>query len=177
MFLENLKGTALEQITQKVGGDNATTKSIAAKALPMLLWQLEKNTSTPEWADSLNNALNSHLGESKIDLADGAKILGKIFSGSNSAVESVAKETWTTPEESSGVMSALSSVIMETLWDQKNASWGFSTGDVMKLLAGTGKDSDILGMVMDQDWDGDFDKNDAVGFGMGFLKKWLTKKK
>jgi len=79
MILENLKGAALEQITQKIGGDNKTTKSIAAKALPMLLGQLEKNTATEDGANSLNDALNSHLGESKIDLADGAKILGHLF--------------------------------------------------------------------------------------------------
>ena len=61
MLLSQLKGKALEQITAKVGGDNAATKAIAAKALPMLLGQLSQNTQTPEGAESLNNALNSHL--------------------------------------------------------------------------------------------------------------------
>jgi hypothetical protein len=34
-------------------------------------------------------------------------------------------------------MGALSSVIMETLGDQKKAAGGFDTGDLVKLLAGT----------------------------------------
>lgn len=36
----------------------------------------------------------------------------------------------------------------------------------MKLLSGTGKDSNILEMVMDQDGDGDFDIKDGVSIGM-----------
>ena len=74
-------------------------------------------------------------------------------------------------------MGALSSVIMETLGDQKAASSGFSASSLTKLLSGTGADSNILGMVMDQDGDGDFDKNDAMKFGMDWVKnKFLGKK-
>jgi len=40
---------------------------------------------------------------------------------------------------------------METLGDQKKAAGGFDTADLIKILSGTGKDIDILGMVMDQD--------------------------
>lgn len=177
MLLEGLKGKALEQIATQIGGDSKITKSIAAKALPMILGQLEKNSQDPKKADDLNNALNSHLGESKINMADGVKILWHIFGGSDSAVAQVAKASGQDAEKTGGVMSALSSVIMETLWDQKKASSGFSTWDLVKMLAGTGKDNAILGMVMDQDWDGDFDKNDAMKFGMGWIKKKFLWKK
>ena len=45
------------------------------------------------------------------------------------------------------------------------------------MLSGTGKDANILGMVMDQDGDDDFDKQDAMKFGMGWIKsKFLGKK-
>lgn len=176
MILANLKGKALEQIAAQVGWDNAATKAIAAKALPMILGQLSKNTESEKWAEDLNNALNSHLGESKIDIADGKNILGHIFGGSDKAIAEVAKASGQSKEETSGVMGALSSVIMETLGDQKKAASGFGTGDLMKMLSWVGKDSDILGMVMDQDGDGDFDKNDAMKFGMGWIKsKFLGK--
>ena len=176
MLLENLKGEALEQIASYVGGDTKATKSIASTALPMILGQLEKNASSEDGAGKINEALNSHLGESKIDLDDGKKILGHIFGGSDKAISAVAKASGQDAEKTGGVMSALSSVIMETLGDQKAAAGGFSTGDLMKLLAGTGKDTDILGMVMDQDGDGDFDSNDAMKFGMGWIRKKLLKK-
>lgn len=176
MLLENLKGQALEQIASYVGGDTKSTKSIASKALPMILGQLEKNASSEDGANAINEALNSHLGESKIDLEDGSKILGHIFGNKDEAINTVAGATKTDVEQSSGVMSALSSVIMETLGDQKKAAGGFSAGDIIKLLSGTGKDNDILGMVMDQDGDGDFDANDGVSLGMGFIKKLFGKK-
>lgn len=177
MLLEQLKGKALEEITKKIGGDNAATKAIAAKALPMILAKLSKNTETQDGAESLNNALNSHLGESKIDIADGKNILSHIFGWSDDAVAEVAKASGQSAEETSGVMGALSSVIMETLWDQKKASSGFSTANLTKMLSWVGWDSDILGMVMDQDGDGDFDKKDAMKFGMNFLKKKFFGKK
>jgi hypothetical protein len=44
MILANLKGKALQQISSKVGGDSVGTKAIAAKALPMILAQLSKNS-------------------------------------------------------------------------------------------------------------------------------------
>jgi len=177
MILSNLKGKALEQIASKVGGDSAMTKAVAAKALPMLLGQLEKNSSDEAGAEELNKALDSHTGESKIDLADGSKILGHLFGNSDEAVKEVAKSTGQSQEDTNGVMSALSSVIMETLGDQKKAAGGFGAQDLMKMLSGTGKDSNILGMVMDQDGDGDFDKNDAMKFGFGMLKNKFFGKK
>jgi len=170
ILLEQLKWKALEQITSKVGGDNAATKAIASKALPMILGQLSKNTESEDGANKLNEALNSHLGESKIDVEDGKNILGHIFGGSNNAVAEVAKATGQSAEQTSGVMGALSSVIMETLGDQKAASSGFSASSLTKMLSGTGADSNILGMVMDQDGDGDFDKQDAMKFGMNWIK-------
>lgn len=177
MILANLKGKALEQITSKVGWDSAGTKAIAAKALPMILGQLSKNAQDEKGAEDINNALNSHLGESKVDIEDWKNILGHIFGSSESAVKAVAQETGQSEEQASGVMGALSSIIMETLGDQKKAASGFWTQDVMKLLSGVGWDSDILWMVMDQDGDGDFDKNDAMKFGMGWIKnKFLGKK-
>jgi hypothetical protein len=171
MLLNQLKWKALEEITKKVGGDNAATKAIAAKALPMILGQLSKNTESEKWAEDLNNALNSHLWESKIDIDDGKNILGHIFGWSDNAVAEVAKASGQSAEQASWVMGALSSVIMETLGDQKKAASGFGTKDLMKMLSWTGKDNAILGMVMDQDGDGDFDKQDAIKFGMGWIKK------
>ena len=170
MLMQQLKGKAIEQITGKIGGDSAATKMIAAKALPMILWQLSKNTETPEGAESLNNALNSHLGESNIDTNDGMKILGHMFGNKDEAIAEVASATWQSPEQTAWVMSGLSSMVMEKLWDQKKAASGFGTGDLTKMLSGTGKDANMFALL-DQDWDGDFDKSDAVKFGMWMLKK------
>lgn len=170
ILMQQLKGKALEQITNQVGGDSAATKMIAAKALPMILGQLSKNTETPEGAESLNNALNSHLGESKIDTKDGMNILGHMFSNKDDAITEIANSTGQSTQQTAGVMSGLSSMVMEQLWDQKKAASWFGTGDLMKMLSGTGKDANMFALL-DQDWDGDFDKSDAMKFGFGMLKK------
>lgn len=175
ILLENLKGKALEQISSIVGGNTVSTKSIASKALPLILEQLEKNTQTKSWAESLNQALNSHLWVSKIDLNDGSKILGHIFENTQKTIWDIASSTGQSEEQTWGVMSALSSVIMETLWDHKSSSGGFTANDLTKLLSGTGKDIDILWMVIDQDGDGDFDSQDAVKFGMNWIKNKFFK--
>jgi len=177
MILSNLKGKALEQITSQVGWDSAATKAIAAKALPMILGQLSKNAETEQWAENINTALNSHLWESKIDIADGKNILGHIFGGKQDVVTEVAKASGQSEEQASGVMWALSSVVMETLGDQKKAAGWFWANDVMKMLSWTGNDANIMWMVMDQDGDGDFDKQDAMKFGMGWIKNMFLGKK
>jgi len=168
--MNQLKGKALEQIASSVWGDSAATKAITSKALPMILGQLSKNTETEEWAESLNNALNSHLWESKIDIEDGKNILGNIFGWSDDAIAQVARASGQSAEQTSGVMWALSSVIMETLGDQKKAAGGFDTSSLTKMLSWTGKDGNMFALL-DQDGDGDFDKSDAMKFGFGMLKK------
>lgn len=125
MILSNLKWESLKQIAESVGGDEKTVKSLASKALPLLLGQLEKNASDEKWAEAINEALNSHLGESKIDIKDGKNILGHIFSDKNKAISAIAQSTGTSEWKSEWVMAALSSVLMETLWDQKKAAGGF----------------------------------------------------
>ncbi len=140
--------------------------------------QLEKTSQDETAAEGLNTALNDHMGESKIDVEDGKNILKHLFGGDSSqAVKEIAAQTGKSEEESEGVLGALSSVLMETLGDQKKAAGGMDTGDLMKLLSGVGKDNAILAMVMDQDGDGDFDKDDMVKFGWKYLKdKFLAKK-
>jgi len=166
----------MEQIASQIGWDSAATKIITAKALPMILGQLSKNTETSQWAEDLNNALNDHLWESKIDIEDGKNILGHIFWNKDEAISQIANETNQSPEATSGVMWALSSVVMEQLWDQKKAAGWFWAQDLMKMLSWTWKDANMFALL-DQDWDGDFDKQDAMKFGMGWIKnKFLGKK-
>jgi len=168
--MQQLKGKALEQIASKVGGDSAATKMITAKALPMILGQLSKNTESPEGAEGLNNALNDHLWESKVDVDDGMNILGHMFGNKDEAIAELAQATGQSPEQAGGVMWALSSVVMETLWDQKKAAGWFWAQDLVKMLSWTGKDGNMFALL-DQDGDGDFDKSDAMKFWFGMLKK------
>lgn len=176
ILMQQLKGKALEQIAWQVGWDSAMTKSIASKALPMILEQMSKNTETPGWAEDLNDALNKHLGESKIDVQDGMNILWHVFGDKQEAISQVANMSGASKDQTAWVMWALSSMVMEQLGDQKKAAGWFGTNDLVKMLSGTGKDANIFALL-DQDGDGDFDKQDAMKFGFSwFMKKVLGKK-
>ena len=170
-----LKKQALSQITKQIGGDSKVSQALIAKALPSILSGLEKNTESDDGKKALDTALEKHTGETKIDMADGAKILGHILGGNKeSEIAKIAKETGASEEQSNQALSMLSSLVMEKLGDQKKA--GLGADDIAKMLSGAGKNASLL-QGFDQDGDGDFDKNDAVKFGIGYMmKKFLGKK-
>jgi len=74
-----LKKQALSQIAKQMGGDNKMAQAVIEKALPSILSGLEKNTQTQDGKKALDIALDKHTGETKINLEDGAKILGHIL--------------------------------------------------------------------------------------------------
>lgn len=175
MLTGELKKQALSQITKQMGGNNKMAQAMIEKALPSILSGLEKNTQSEDGKKSLDTALEKHTGETKIDMPDGAKILGHILGNEKeSEVENIAKATGASKEQSADVMSILSSLVMEKLGDQKKA--GLWVDDITKMLSGSSKSAGLL-KGFDQDGDGDLDKNDAIKFGLGYvMKKFLGKK-
>ena len=89
-----LKKQALSQIAKQIGGDNKMAQAMIEKTLPSVLEGLEKNTQTEDGKKALDTGLEKHTGGRKIDLADGAKILGHILgNNTESEVENIAKAT------------------------------------------------------------------------------------
>ena len=176
LLVDQLKGQAMNQIAKKVwGGDNVMTRQLMAKALPMIMGQLEKNAQDPAGAEALDAALAKHDGSvlqnvESADLDDGNKILSHIFGNKDEAVAQVAQETGASPEQSAGVMSMLAPLVMGAMGQEKKSA-GLSASGITSMLTGSSKSSNMLGMFLDQDGDGDFDKSDAMKFGMGMLKK------
>ncbi len=176
LLVDQLKGQAINQIAKKVwGGDSVMTSQLMAKALPMIMGQLEKNSQDPAQAEALDAALAKHDGSvldnvEWADLDDGNKILSHIFGNKQEAVDQIAKETGASPEQSAGVMSMLAPLVMGAMWKEKKSA-GLSASGITSMLAWSSKSSNMMGMFLDQDGDGDFDKKDAMKFGMNYLKK------
>src|SRR3954471_10251685 len=62
-LLGQQQGTeAVGQISQQVGAEPSLVNSAIQMALPAIIGGLANNTSTPEGAESLNNALDQHDG-------------------------------------------------------------------------------------------------------------------
>ena len=95
-------GNELSSISNAIGGDQSATQRGIAAALPLLLGGLANNSQSAQGASALFGALDKHDGAVLGDLAgllgggsglaDGAKILGHIFGGSNDNVASAVSQ-------------------------------------------------------------------------------------
>lgn len=102
-FDELLSNVPVAQIAQRLGVDEATARTSVQAALPTLLGGLRTNASRPEGAAALMGALGRHdpglvAGEGsvdigKVDAADGAKIVEKVFGGEKNTVISALGAT------------------------------------------------------------------------------------
>ena len=102
-FDELLSNVPVAQIAQRLGVDEATARTSVQAALPNLLGGIRTNASRPEGAAALMGALGRHdpglvAGEGsvdigKVDAADGAKIVEKVFGGEKHTVSSALGAT------------------------------------------------------------------------------------
>ncbi len=75
---------AVDQISSSVGADNSMVNTAIQMALPALINGLANNASTPEGAESLNNALDrDHVNSGVLDNLGG--LAGMIFGGGQEA--------------------------------------------------------------------------------------------
>ncbi len=132
---------AVEQISQNVGAEPSIVNSAIQAALPMILNGLANNASTPEGAESLNNALDrDHSGGSVLgDLgglgslifgggqqatpppqADGGGILGHIFGNQQGQVaQQVSNQSGLGMGQVAQILMMLAPIVMSYLGQQK----------------------------------------------------------
>ena len=118
MLMSQLAGSAISQISGKIGADPGTTSKAVAIAVPLLISALARNSSTPAGAEALNNAvardhdgsildnLGAFLGNS--ESANGAKILGHVLGGRRTDVENGLAQ-------STGLDSGAAGQLLETI--------------------------------------------------------------
>lgn len=123
--MQQLGGANLSQLSQQIGADEATTQTAVQTALPMLLTGLARNSAEPQGAASLTNALNDHRGGlldnlggllGNAEAGPGAAILGHIFGGRRSTVESgVGKATGLNGSQIGQLLMVLAPIVMSVL--------------------------------------------------------------
>jgi hypothetical protein len=94
---QQLGGEGLSQISQQIGADKQTTGTALSAAVPLLLSALANNTSKPDGADSLHQALaQDHNGAIFNDMsgflsnpqsANGTGILGHVLGNQQQTVQ------------------------------------------------------------------------------------------
>ncbi len=165
----------ISALTKQIGWvDNATTKSALAKALPLLLNGISKNSQTAEWKGSILSALQKHDGSIldnikwAIESTGGQeweKIVGHILWNS-----STPQLAGLSGDQSKKLLSTLAPLVMGALGKANN--WGsLDTSNLMGIAESFA--SSQMGKMFDQDGDGDFDKQDVITGGINFLKDKL----
>ncbi len=134
-------GNSANEIGKQFNVDSSKVTQVITSALPTLIGAMQKNASTESGAASLGKALNSHLGDSSINLsadglADGGKILNKILgSNSSSVFSALGKQTGTTSTQVSGILSAIAPMLLGLLGKNQQSS---NTGnDALGALLGS----------------------------------------
>jgi hypothetical protein len=185
---------ALEQISQATGTDSSMTSSVVQSALPMILGQLTSNVSTPQGAESLNNALEqNHDGSLLNDLGglgslifgtqqqaapppqvDGGGILGHIFGNAQGQVaQQVSNQTGVSTGQVAQILMMLAPIVMAYLGRQKQQQ-GVDAGGLGGLLGGLlGSGSNAAaapGGFFDRDGDGS-QLDDIASMAFNYLNK------
>jgi hypothetical protein len=166
----------MDALSQQLGADTNTTQSAVKAALPMLIGALDKNTDSPQGAQSLQQALASdHDGSifdnlsgflGSTDNGSGAAILGHIFGQKQGTVEQgVSKMSGMSPELVGSLLQNLAPIIMGYLGKQQREQ-NLNPDDLSSMLGrereavqqqGDSTAStavDLITSLMDQDGDG-----------------------
>ena len=183
-----LQGQDLQALTSKLGGDEAQVKSGLGLALPAILEALNKNTNTPEGAESLNKALEKDHDGSILNNVmgfldnpqseDGLGILGHLFGNSTSNVaQAVSKSSGLDQNNSMQLLMTVAPLVLGMLGKQKkqnnldanglngltsmlSSNLSQSNPDVMSLITG----------LLDSNKDGNF-LDEALGMLGGLFGK------
>ena len=124
-----LQGQNLGKLAEQIGGTDGQTKNAIMAALPALLGALNKNSNTPEGAQTLNNALEQHDGSvlnnvagylQNPDLKDGAGILNHLFGGNTQNVaNAVSQSSGLDVQGSLKMLETLAPLVLGALGQQK----------------------------------------------------------
>lgn len=168
--------------------------SVVQAALPQILGGLANNASTPDGADSLNNALEQHDGSLLDNLgglatsvlgggtppphADGGGILGHIFGGSEDSVaQDVGQKTGLGSGQVMQILMMLAPIVMAYLGKQKQQT-GAGADGLTSILGGllgggtgssSGGLSGMAGAILDRDHDGSA-ADDIASAAFDYLK-------
>lgn len=177
-FLDSEKGKEfIQRSSEEVNESPDTVKSALGMAMPMIIGALKKNTDSPEGAEKLNRELgkDKHDG-SVLDelsgglsglLGEGTGILGHIFGGSQSKVETaVASATGMDASKVSKLLQMAAPVIMGILGKQKRKDHVESSGGISDLIgsvlgSNSSHDQSMLETFMNSDKGGNIAGNVA----------------
>lgn len=181
MLLQQLGEGGISQISQNIGADEGSTNSALSMAMPLLVSALANNSTQPEGAQSLHQALaDDHDGSILTDIAgflgdpqaaNGAGILGHVLGGQQPSVtQGMAQNSGLTDDQIGELLQIAAPLVMGLLGQQQQAQQlnpdGLTTllGNQQQAAQQANPDMmNTLNQMLDQDKDGSA-WDDIVGF-------------
>jgi hypothetical protein len=144
LLLNKLSGDGLSQISQQIGANEQNTSSALSMALPLLVSALAKNSSQPDGAQALHQALaKDHNGSILKDVsgylsnpqaANGAGILEHVLGGQQPVVtQALAKGTGMQSDQIAQLLQIAAPLLLGILGKQQKKA-GFDPTDLSNYL-------------------------------------------
>lgn len=151
-----MDGNAVGAVSDKLNIPSDKVSSVLVSAIPVLLQNMQNNSSTESGASSLMKAMDDHsvnLGSitdmiKGVDLNDGAKILQHILGGNTSSVLSgLASKNGISSSQVSSILAAIAPSLLSLLGNAKGSG---NSSDALgallgSLIGGKSGGSSILG--------------------------------
>lgn len=134
--LSHLDDSQVNAIASQLGVDPTQARTAIEHAVPLIVGHMAQNASTPQGADSLNNALSEHAGFNISDVLSGVlsgsggqgvggAILGHIFGANQAAAnQGLSQVTGLGQQNSSQLMAILAPIVMAALANHVQSQGG-----------------------------------------------------
>lgn len=199
--MENILGTilgqidhqSLEVISRQANVTPDKAKNALASAIPILMNALAKNSSTPEGAAALQNAvardhngslldnLGALLGNQEV-ISDGAGILKHILGNKQQNVEQyISKDAGLSAASVGRILEMAAPILMGFLGKKSGGGVNPSIiGDLLNSYLNTEKkqapqSQNVINQILDRDNDGNV-MDDIAELGMSFLGRMMKKR-
>jgi hypothetical protein len=162
MITQQLAGSAVSEISNKLGADPNTTGKAIGLAVPLLISALARNASTPEGAQALNQAVaEDHDGSildniqdflRNIESGGGAGILGHILGDNRGDIENgIAQRTGLDLGAAGKLLETMAPLVMGAVGKTQQEQ-GLDAGGLATYLDGQHQQAqnvapDVIGML------------------------------
>lgn len=164
MDFKKLAGTLLSSdsisgLSAATGATGNEVKKVLSNALPALLNGAKNQAADDSTSESFVNALSQHAKDdtedvsnflSKVDMADGAKIISHLLGSDKSAiVKEVATKAGVSQKKTNSILSAIAPLLLSLLGQQTQAENNSSAiGGLMGSLLGNADMGSLLGGLL-----------------------------
>lgn len=190
LILSQLGDDSVDTISRQVNASPVQTKNAIASAIPILMNALAKNSSTPDGAAALQNAINRDHNGSILDnlgmflnnpnLQDGAGILKHVFGDKQqNVVNYISSDSGLNGASVMRILQMIAPIVMGFLGKKNAGSGGGILGSILNSYLKTEtqqspQSQNVINQILDRDNDGNV-VDDITELGASFLGRLFRK--